>query len=649
MAEKRTIDINIESNADETAKDFDKVADSVGNVDKQVEDLNKNAKGGVSGFKKMGKAAKGLGMAFKAAGIGLVVAGLAALKSAFTSNQETANKFSVIMETISIVFQQTVGAIIDAVNATSKANGGFKALGKVMGGIIDLALAPFQAAFYGIKLGVLEAQLIWEQSVFGSGDVNTIWHLNKAIKATVQDLKDVGTGVLEAGGAIIDNLGAAIDEVTMLTTAAITNVKKISISAAQEQAEALVTARNAAAIAAAEQARLVEIYDRQAEQQRQIRDEERNSIAVRIKANEELRLVLEKQEKAMLAQANLQVSAAKLEYDKNKTTETRIALTEALANREGVLAQVEGLRSENLANDLALNRELIELTNLQSESESLLSIERKKADAERELQGVKLLEQKKLLLEEERKIELERLQLVIDTANEGTLARLEAEIEYNTKKQELDIEALSIDKELNDLELQNAIDLSDSKIELLEKERLAKLKNIDESLEIAQKGADAVQQLGDLVFANKMSKLEKGSKEEEELARKQFKFNKAMQLGGAIIDAGKAITASLAAAPVAFGPVPNPAGIASLAFAATTSAVNIAKIASTKFESPGGSPDAPTPDVGGGGAPNFNVVGDSGVNQLATLQQQPTQAYVVSGEVTTAQALDRNRVQNATL
>ena len=54
---------------------------------------------------------------------------------------------------------------------------------------------------------------------------------------------------------------------------------------------------------------------------------------------------------------------------------------------------------------------------------------------------------------------------------------------------------------------------------------------------------------------------------------------------------------------------------------------------------------------GGGGAqtPNFNVVGDSNVNQLAELQQQPAQAYVVSGEVTTAQALDRNRVQNATL
>ena len=54
---------------------------------------------------------------------------------------------------------------------------------------------------------------------------------------------------------------------------------------------------------------------------------------------------------------------------------------------------------------------------------------------------------------------------------------------------------------------------------------------------------------------------------------------------------------------------------------------------------------------GGGGAqaPNFNVVGNSGMNQLAQIQQTPVQAYVVSGEVTSAQALDRNRIKNATL
>ncbi len=46
---------------------------------------------------------------------------------------------------------------------------------------------------------------------------------------------------------------------------------------------------------------------------------------------------------------------------------------------------------------------------------------------------------------------------------------------------------------------------------------------------------------------------------------------------------------------------------------------------------------------------NFNTIGSSGINQLAQLQQTPTQAYVVSGEVTSQQALDRNRLQNATL
>ena len=634
MAEKRTIDINIESNADETAKDFDKVADSVGNVDKQVEDLNKNAKGGVSGFKKMGTAAKGLGMAFKAAGIGLIVAGLAALKSAFTSNQETANKFSEIMETISIVFQQTVGAIIDAVNATSKANGGFKALGKVMGGIIDLALAPFQAAFYGIKLGVLEAQLIWEKSVFGSGDVNTIWHLNKAIKATVQDLKDVGTGVLEAGGAIIDNLGAAVDEVTMLTTAAITNVKKISITAANEQAKALVEVRNAAILATAEQARLVEKYDIQAEQQRQIRDEERNSIAVRIKANEALNLVLDKQETALKAQAQLQVNAAKAQFAKTGKIEDEAAVTDALANKLGVLAQVEGLRSEQKANDLALNRELIELTNLQSESESLLSIERKKADAERELQGVKLLEQKKLLLEEERKIELERLQLVINTANEGTLAKLEAEIEYNTKKQELGLEALSIDKELNDLELQEAIDVADRKKEIAKDLENFKLDTTTKTLGLISGVAELF------------------GKKNEKAAKRAFNVQKAASIALATIETFKgarAIFASTAANPIS---IANPsAPFIAAGVAVASGLLEVANIASQKFEG-GGSTDSggtSAPDLGGGSAPNFNVVGDSGVNQLATLQQQPTQAYVVSGEVTTAQALDRNRVQNATL
>jgi len=59
---------------------------------------------------------------------------------------------------------------------------------------------------------------------------------------------------------------------------------------------------------------------------------------------------------------------------------------------------------------------------------------------------------------------------------------------------------------------------------------------------------------------------------------------------------------------------------------------------------------------GGGGAaaapPSFNIVGQNSNNQLAQTiagqQQQPVQAYVVSGNVSSAQSLDRNRIDTAT-
>ena len=183
-----------------------------------------------------------------------------------------------------------------------------------------------------------------------------------------------------------------------------------------------------------------------------------------------------------------------------------------------------------------------------------------------------------------------------------------------------------------------------------EAKRLEQLQTIDKGLEWAKKGLDGISALNDIFFAAKSAKVKKGSKEEEALARKQFKFQKALQLGAATIDAAKAVTASLAASPVAFGPVPNPAGIASLALAGITGAATIAKIAATKFEGGGGGGvDTPTPSIGGGG-------GDTGsqpaqFNPLASsfLQDRPEQltprAYVLSGDVASQQEV-RTKVED---
>ena len=142
-------------------------------------------------------------------------------------------------------------------------------------------------------------------------------------------------------------------------------------------------------------------------------------------------------------------------------------------------------------------------------------------------------------------------------------------------------------------------------------------------------------------------------KKGEKQARNAFKIQKAANIASATIQTWQSAAGAYASQ---FLPLPDPSsparGQIAAGMAVAGGLVRVAKIASQKFEG-GGS-------VGGGGggggatvptmsAPQFNVVGQSGVNQLASLNQQPIQAYVVSGQVTSQQALDRNRLANATL
>jgi hypothetical protein len=95
-----------------------------------------------------------------------------------------------------------------------------------------------------------------------------------------------------------------------------------------------------------------------------------------------------------------------------------------------------------------------------------------------------------------------------------------------------------------------------------------------------------------------------------------------------------------------------------IAFYASGTATILANIARAKALLSGGgggggaTVTAPS-GAGGTNAPQFNVVGSTGVNQLAgaigNREAAPVQAYVVANNVTTAQSLDRNIIQSATL
>tara|TARA_R100000278_G_scaffold105467_1_gene81961 strand:- start:202 stop:1377 length:1176 start_codon:yes stop_codon:yes gene_type:complete len=250
--------------------------------------------------------------------------------------------------------------------------------------------------------------------------------------------------------------------------------------------------------------------------------------------------------------------------------------------------------------------------------------------------------------------EQEILDVMREYDKKQELANGNAELE-KALEEKLQQEVSAINEKYRKLEEQAEIDAILKRQKQAEDERQRRIAAANDDLEMATNAANSIQAIGDAVFAHKMKNLEEGSKEEEEMARKQFKFNKALQLGMAIIDAGKAITASLAQSPIAIGPLPNPAGIASLAFAGITSAAQIATIAAQQFQSTATSaPSPPSPSIGSGGlgsqAPQFNIVGQSGFNQIASaLNNQPIQAYVVAQDVTTAQQLDNGIITSATL
>jgi hypothetical protein len=200
--------------------------------------------------------------------------------------------------------------------------------------------------------------------------------------------------------------------------------------------------------------------------------------------------------------------------------------------------------------------------------------------------------------------------------------------EIQQKQKEIDDEIAAAGKRI---EIKEAEAEKKKKIDEEEKARIKALNEY--RLTAAQDSLQVVSNLAEL-FAGKSEKQQK----------KAFQVQKAVNIANAVIDTYKAANSALASSPPPFNYI-------AMAAAITAGLINVKKIASQKFESssttPSGGSNAPT-----GAAPmtaNFNTIGSSGINQLAQLQQTPTQAYVVSGEVTSAQALDRNRVQNATL
>jgi len=421
-----------------------KVTKETDKMNDTFEKTTKDTKKSEGGFKTLGTTLKALGV------VGAVTAGFDLLKEAFGKNQKVADLLSTVMATITNTLGAFIEVVVNVVTKVSESTNGFDALGKVMKGLITLAMTPLKLIFFEISLAISYAQLAWEKSFFGDDDPETIKKLNARIDETKQKLIETGQDAFKAGKDIVNNIGEAATSVGDVVTGVVEGASKISVKNIYDQAKATTALKNTAKIAEAELRGLVEQYDRQAEQQRQIRDDESRSITERIEANNKLGTILKDQQNAQIALANQSVAAAQAELNANKgNVDLQVALKNAQNERAGILAQITGLESEQKVNAIALNKELLELEKARTESTNTLSFERRKANAELITDELKRLETLKQIASEESAIELQRLQDNINNTKEGTQARVDAEIAYNQKKQEIDIESDKLSQDIN--------------------------------------------------------------------------------------------------------------------------------------------------------------------------------------------------------
>jgi hypothetical protein len=180
------------------------------------------------------------------------------------------------------------------------------------------------------------------------------------------------------------------------------------------------------------------------------------------------------------------------------------------------------------------------------------------------------------------------------------------------------------------------------KQEQIKEELEAERKKKEQEAQIVQGGFEF---LGNLAAA-----FAQGNERQQKIA---FNITKAANIAQATMDTYKAAQgayASFASIPV----VGVPLGIAAAAAAVAAGVANINAIKNTQFQGGGGgavsAASTSSPSASGGFPAQFNVVGNTGANQLAqSLGNQPLKAYVVAGDVTTAQSLERNKIEQGTL
>tara|TARA_R110000765_G_scaffold258969_6_gene359169 strand:- start:1688 stop:3502 length:1815 start_codon:yes stop_codon:yes gene_type:complete len=589
--------------------------------DKEVEQLNKNLEkteegiegieeagdkmtgGLVSGFKAAKKGVTGMIAGLKtmkgaiiATGLGAFVIVVTSLMQAFTSTEEGQNQLAKGMAVL--------GAVVDVFTDRLAAFGR---------GLISLFTDPVET-FKGFGKSIKEFVMDKVDKV-----VEGLGFMGKAISKL---FKGDFSGALEDAGSGLIKLNQGLNPAVILTEALVKSTKDLIVE---------ITKEGKIAAQIADQRAKAEKLDRQL-------------LVDRAKANRDRAELLEKavdKEKFTTSERIeflKEAGALEDEITKKEIQAAQLRLDAQIAENALGDSNKEALEKEVQLRAQLINLETAKLTKAKEVTGQIIALNAEEAAAKKAIDDKKIADDK--IAEDEAKTKADELKTL--------------------QQQIRDAEAVSED-DRRALEIQKTIEHYDNLIALakaqgLATEGLLKAKGAavakfseDES-KVEVKWADMTQE-------EKLDLAKDGLNNMATILGEESAAGKAAAIAAATISTFQSAQSSyqsLAGIPI-IGPV---LGAAAAGAAIVSGMAQVKAITATKLPTLGGKTP---PAVTGGSAgapplpkpPSFNTVGASDTNQLASAigqqEQQPVQAYVVSNDVTTAQGLERNIVQGATL
>lgn len=515
------------------------------------EAAEKGAKNAGKGVKSLGN---GIGSLLKSLGIvTVIVAAFNKLKDIFLSNQSVADGFGKVMLTVEIVMRKLIELALPLGESLYDAfNNPKQAISDFVDGIKNRAIVAvrYLAEIAGSAGKIIEGVVTfdWAQVSEGVGELGVKY----------EETKEAVTGVVDS---FKDGVKSFVE----------------TTKEAYNQADAITNLRNELIKLEAQQKLVQMTYQKEAEDQRQIRDDIRKTLAERIEANDKLGKILEEQSESerVIFQKRLDLANAELAINKT-SVEAQAAVAQAKGELADLDERINGQRSEQLTNQAALEKELFDI------QQELAKVGR----SDRELELLELEQHYSALAEQAR--------LAGDTETDIEGAKQEALAKLRKKYREEDLKA---EKKLR-----------------------------DDKVKLQQSYLDAtggvLNSINQLVEAS-------GNQSKEAVA-----LQKTLAIAQIAIDTAKAIVGAIAQAQS----VPYPGNLVAIATGVAAVVAGIASAVSTLNSAnvPGGgsAPPPAAPQVATAPAIQQATAGTTELGGAEQAQLAPIQAYVVETEVT---------------